>query len=151
MAMALTTLPSYKHWLPATCVPLEVEDPLTLSASPVWYSELWLPWEFTSQLPQCISIASYIAVLPIQFPTQLLDSHVTATNTTFDSFLFSPLSNPANPGSAQMFQHKCAVPWRPPVTANQILRECHSCEVAVPHLLSPEQEGGCGWLLRGWV
>ena len=50
-----------------------------------------------------------------------------------------------------MFQHKCAVPWRPAVTANQILWECHSCEVAVPHLLSPEQEGGCGWLLRGWV
>ena len=50
-----------------------------------------------------------------------------------------------------MFQHKRAVPWRPTVTANQILRECHSCEVAVPHLLSPEQEGGCGWLLRGWM
>ena len=88
MAMPLTTLPSYKHWLPATYVPLEVEDPLTLSAPPVWYSELWLPWEFASQLLQCISIASHIAVLPIQFPTQLLDSHVTATNTTFDSFLF---------------------------------------------------------------
>ena len=114
---------------------------LNLHAVPPWKLVISLGIHFTTT--KCISIARYIAPLP---------SPIECSQLLWQPQMVTPsFPNPADPGCAQMFQHQCAIPRRPTVTANQILWECHSCEVAIPYLLSPEQEGGlCGWLHSHW-